>query len=91
MEAWQGIVADNPLLAGLEPDVEALLVNRIRGRQDYYIAPIDECYRLVGLIRLGWRGLAGGTAVWQQIDEFFAGLQRRSSPRTTPERGAAHA
>ncbi len=91
LEAWQGIVADNPVLAGMEPDVEALLVNRIRGRQDYYLAPIDECYRLVGLIRMGWRGLAGGKEVWQQIDSFFAGLEKRCSRRPTPERDSAHA
>ena len=33
----------------------------------YYIVPIDECYRLVGLIRMHWRGLSGGTEVWKEI------------------------
>ena len=53
---------DNPALQEMEPDVEALLVNRIghaRGFSDpeYYIVPIDECFKLVGLIRTRWQGL----------------------------------
>ena len=49
------------MLAELEPDVEALLVNRMKGERAYYRAPIDECFKLVGLIRMHWRGLSGGT------------------------------
>ena len=55
----------NPVLESLEPDVEALLVNRVghareASAAEYYIAPIDACYQLVGLIRVHWRGLSGG-------------------------------
>ena len=32
LDAWSAIVANNPALAELEPDVEALLVNRIERR-----------------------------------------------------------
>ncbi|HWP42245.1 MAG TPA: DUF5947 family protein, partial [Blastocatellia bacterium] len=54
LDSWDEIVQANPILKEMEPDVEALLVNRVslaRGGPDaqYYIAPIDECYRLVGL------------------------------------------
>lgn len=77
LEAWDSIVAANPVLRSLEPDVEALLVNRLR-EAEYYIAPIDECYRLVGLIRLHWRGLGGGARVWDEIAAFFDGLRKRS-------------
>ena len=54
LDAWNSLVADNPLLNEMQPDVEALLVNRLgamRGFPDaeYYQAPIDECYKLVGL------------------------------------------
>ena len=82
-EAWQEIVADNPTLAGMETDIEALLVNRVgKSRADvpaeYYIVPIDECYKLVGLIRGNWRGLSGGTEVWQEIGHFFADLKNRA-------------
>src|SRR5580704_2528819 len=83
LEAWSGIVQANPALNQLEPDVEALLVNRVgqaRGSApaEYYIVPIDACYRLVGLIRIHWRGLSGGTEVWQEIGNFFADLRSRS-------------
>ncbi len=60
LSAWAVVVEENPVLRELEPDVEALLVNRVRGAADYFIAPIDECFKLVGLIRAGWRGLSGG-------------------------------
>jgi hypothetical protein len=79
LEAWHALVAENPVLGGLEPDVEALLVNRVGG-QECYRVPIDECYRLVGLIRAHWRGLSGGTEVWGQIGRFFAGLNARARP-----------
>lgn len=78
LSAWAAVVADNPVLKSLEPDTEALLVNRVRGAADYYLAPIDECFKLVGLIRARWRGLSGGTEVWQEIEEFFAGLKGKS-------------
>lgn len=92
LESWEEIVKDNPILNSLEPDVEALLVNRVgkdRGPSapQYYLVPIDECYKLVGLIRAHWRGLSGGTEVWDEIRKFFAGLQQRS----TSVREASHA
>ena len=59
----------------MEADVEALLVNRVGNTRDYYIVPIDECYKLVGLIRAHWRGLSGGTEVWEEIGRFFDGLK----------------
>ncbi len=80
LEAWSDIVEDNPALAGMEPDTEALLVNRVRGERQYFIAPIDECFKLVGLIRASWRGLSGGTEVWEEIGKFFAELKAKSGP-----------
>ena len=76
---WEELARDNPALAALEPDVEALLVNRLGGARAYYIAPIDECYKLVGLIRTNWRGLSGGSEVWQEIGQFFEDLERRTN------------
>ena len=78
LESWAEIVRANPVLETMEPDVEALLVNRIKGAQEYFIAPVDKCYELVGLIRMHWRGLSGGTEVWQAIAGFFDGLKARS-------------
>jgi hypothetical protein len=80
LEAWRELEAANPVLATLEPDVEALLVNRARGARRQWIVPIDECYGLVGLIRARWKGLSGGQEVWEAIGEFFAELDRRSKP-----------
>jgi hypothetical protein len=61
----------------MEADVEALLVNRVNNARDYFVAPIDQCYRLVGLIRTHWRGLSGGPAAWQQVGAFFEELKQR--------------
>jgi Family of unknown function (DUF5947) len=76
LEYWGAIVERNPVLKKLEPDVEALLVNRIANPPQYYRAPIDQCFRLVGIIRTHWRGLSGGSEVWTEIDRFFAELKR---------------
>ena len=83
LDTWDDIAESNPILAEMESDVEALLVNRIghsRGfaEPEHYIVPIDECYTLVGLIRSHWSGLAGGSEVWRQIAEFFTQLRARS-------------
>jgi hypothetical protein len=76
--AWELLAEDNPALRRLAPDVEALLVNRIGTARDYYRAPIDECYRLAGLVRTHWRGLSGGAAVWGEIAAFFDRLRARA-------------
>jgi hypothetical protein len=77
-EAWTALEEANPVLATLAPDVESLLVNRSRGARRYWLVPIDECYALVGLVRTHWRGLTGGTEVWQQMQRFYDELDRRS-------------
>jgi Family of unknown function (DUF5947) len=79
LDAWAGLIERNSVLAQMTPDVEALLVNRTRGRRDYFIAPIDQCYMLAGLIRRHWRGLSGGDEVWHAIDEFFEALGARAT------------
>jgi len=79
---WDEIAQDNPALKRMSPDVEGLLVNRSSragGAPDYFIAPIDECFKLAGLIRASWRGLSGGEDVWNEIGRFFADLKRRSN------------
>ena len=62
--------------------MEALLINRVGPAREYFLAPIDECYRLVGLIRLHWRGLSGGAEVWKEIQSFFTGLKSRCTNKT---------
>jgi hypothetical protein len=80
LDTWDEIVAANPLLGTLETDVEALLANRVgyargSGPAEYYLAPADQCFRLVGIIRAGWKGLSGGTEVWKDIAQFFDSLK----------------
>ena len=79
LEAWQDLEKENPILREMEPDVEALLVYRISEAHEYFIVPIDECFRLVGLIRTHWRGLSGGTEVWRELAKFFDGLKSRGT------------
>src|SRR4051794_35254619 len=64
LEAWADVEAANPVLRTLAPDTEALLVDRLRGSRRHWIVPIDDCYRLVGLVRTRWRGFSGGREVW---------------------------
>jgi hypothetical protein len=78
LEAWEQIVADNPVLESMEADVEALLVNRARGARQVFLVPIEDPYRLVALIRTRWRGLTGGREVWEEIGRFYDGLDRRA-------------
>jgi hypothetical protein len=74
ISSWENVVSENSILAEMQPDVEALLVNRLNDARQYYLAPIDVCYELVGLIRLHWRGFSGGDQVWQEITQFFGRL-----------------
>ena len=80
LESWDRLVADNPILQTLQPDIEALLVNRLKGSSATYLVSIDECYKLIGLIRTHWHGLSGGSAVWEEMGRFFEDLKARSRP-----------
>jgi Family of unknown function (DUF5947) len=81
LAAWDELEADNPVLATLEPDVEALLLDRTEeGGETAFLVPIDECYALVGVMRSHWRGLNGGAEVWQQVGRFFERLRARAEP-----------
>jgi hypothetical protein len=91
LDTWEQIELENPALQEMEADVEALLVNRIghsRGfaNPEYYVVPVDECFRLVGLIRSRWQGFSGGTDVWREIAQFFSELKTKSAPVAVPSR-----
>jgi Family of unknown function (DUF5947) len=84
LDAWRDLIDVNPILRTMEPDVEGLLANRLgvisgSGQAEYFLLPIDECYKLVGLIRTRWRGLSGGTEVWKELAEFFSVLRERAN------------
>jgi hypothetical protein len=85
LRMWDEIAQDNPALKRMSPDVEGLLVNRA-GRagsegasHEYFLAPVDECFKLAGLIRSNWRGLSGGEEAWKEIRRFFGDLKARAS------------
>jgi hypothetical protein len=83
---WLAAVeADNPALAAMADDTEALLVDRVRGRRRQWIVPLDDAYRLVALVRTHWRGITGGTQMWRELDSFYDELDR------TARRGAGGA
>ncbi|MFF8596227.1 DUF5947 family protein [Streptomyces sp. NPDC015220] len=75
--AWERLVAGCPPLAALEPEVEALLVNTARGADQHWITPVDDCFRMVAVVRREWRGLSGGGRVWPAVEDFFAQLTER--------------
>ena len=78
-DVWRDVVAHCAPLAGLTPEVEALLVNTTRERREHWLVQIDDCFAVVALVRREWRGLSGGTRVWPEIDRFYTELteQRR--------------
>jgi hypothetical protein len=86
LEAWTAGVGGGRLAAQLQPDVEALLVRRDKAGSgaaesaECLLVPIDACYRLVGLVRLHWRGFDGGAEAWREIDGFFDALREQARP-----------
>jgi hypothetical protein len=84
-EGFDEFMSDTPLFGQLEPDVEALLIYRLSPKvghdiDEIFLAPIDACYELVGLVRSHWRGFDGGQELWEAVEVFFAGLRNRSRP-----------
>jgi len=86
---WQRLVEANPVLGELEPDVEALLLDRRAAARDAWLVPVDRCYELVGTIRSGWRGFGGGEELRRSVDDYFQGLRRRARPVTSDGKEAA--
>ena len=77
--AWAAVRRQSEDLVRMRPRVEALLVrtNARPERNEHWVVPIDECYRLVALIRQSWSGMSGGGVVWRTIAAFFDDLGRR--------------
>jgi hypothetical protein len=81
LEAWDRLVEANPMLDDLDPDAEALIVNRLVTPHLHAIAPLDDCYRLVGIIKSTWEGISGGTAMEAAVQEYFDGLRTTATVR----------
>ena len=69
----------NPVLDQLDPDAEALIINRLAEPAQYVIAPIDVSYALVGLIKSRWEGISGGDALESAVPEFFEAIRARAT------------
>jgi hypothetical protein len=81
LASWDRIVAANPKLGKLLPDVEALLVrgeDRGAGGFTCHLVPIDACYELVGRMRRTWRGFDGGQEARAAMRELFDRVEARS-------------
>jgi hypothetical protein len=78
LDAWSDVVAANPALAHVEPDVEAVLVRTGSDGDTCYVVPVDRCYELVGVLRTHWRGFDGGHEVREHLDRFFSDVDGRS-------------
>ncbi|MDR3700282.1 MAG: DUF5947 family protein [Candidatus Sulfopaludibacter sp.] len=83
LENWEQIALPNAEVRSMQPDVEALLVNRLGAARGfpanrYFLVPIDQCFKLVGLVRMHWRGLSGGEELWREVADYFAALAARA-------------
>ena len=81
LAGWELLVAMNPVLGDLEPDVEGLVIDRMATPHRYAIAPVDRCYELVGRIKASWEGISGGAGVGRAIDAFFEDLRATAGAR----------
>ncbi|MGH3229966.1 MAG: DUF5947 family protein [Streptosporangiaceae bacterium] len=92
LAAWDRLAAAHPLLGTLAPDVEAIFVNRTEDgsvspggrppqtppKYEVFLIPIDECYSLVGELRMKWQGFDGGAEAHAALAVFLDGLRRRA-------------
>ncbi|MFC6707449.1 DUF5947 family protein [Flexivirga alba] len=89
--SWDDVLRANPVLAEVEPDVEAVLIRRKGSAFQLYLVPIDACYELVGLVRQSWSGFSGGQEVWGRIETFFDQLDSLSRSVDRQGRRVVHA
>jgi len=58
-------------------------------RYEVFLIPVDECYSLVGELRMKWQGFDGGAEARAALTTFLDGLRRRAVPlegrRNEPE------
>jgi hypothetical protein len=78
LEVWEDLVKLNPGLDDLLPEAEVLIVDRMAEPHRSAIAPTDQAYRLVGLVKTSWNGISGGAEVATAVDGFFQELAARA-------------
>ena len=77
LAGWEALERGDPRIAELAPDVEALLVYRVRDERLHLKVPIDECYRLVGLVRAR-KGHVSNAGVDGEVATFLETLKQRA-------------
>ena len=48
------------------------------GNFEVFLIPVDECYGLVGELRMKWQGFDGGAEARAALATFLDGLRRRA-------------
>ena len=86
-ESWRRMVALNPVLDDLEPDIEGLIVNRLAEPPVYAIAPIDRCYALTGHDQAHLGGDLWRAGVGDAVSRFFDELRARGGRRVSVAAG----
>ncbi|MEU4249036.1 DUF5947 family protein [Amycolatopsis sp. NPDC026612] len=77
---WAELAAAHPLLATAEPDVEGIVFRGGERGTDCFLVPVDECYRLAGVVRRYWTGGDGGPEMHERVGELFAEIGQRARP-----------
>lgn len=88
-EAWAAIRAAHAELQRLQPELECVLIQRLEPAGEMFIVPLDQAYRLAGLVRRHWQGLSGGPEVRRQVNAFCAQLSTGAGPRARGGRADA--
>ncbi|MEX2552500.1 MAG: DUF5947 family protein [Actinomycetota bacterium] len=81
LDSWDEMKELNPILETLEVDIEALIINRLVEPPQYAIAPIDQAYELVGLIKANWEGISGGSGLSTAVENYFEALKAADRSR----------
>jgi hypothetical protein len=76
LKGWSELERRYPLLKGILPDVEALLVRRTSRHQDYFQVSLDHCYELSGLLRVSDAPLSSPELA--VVQSFFARLDQHA-------------
>jgi len=58
-------------------DVKEALDARVFASQRM-VEKLDECFMLIGIIRTHWKGLSGGSVMWNEVRQYLAALKERS-------------
>jgi hypothetical protein len=87
LKTWSVLERRYPVLKGILPDVEALLVRRTSRHQDYFQASIDHCYELAGLLRGADAPLSSPELA--VVHSFFTRLDEQAGHRRHSRRPGA--